>query len=49
MQGTKLRGSDLRGAATEAVPWRALELTGVRLDLVQAVQVAAAHGALVEG
>ena len=27
--------------------WRAFELTGVRLDLVQAVQVARAHGALV--
>ena len=37
----------LRGASTDAVDWRAFELTGVRLDLVQAVQVARAHGALV--
>jgi hypothetical protein len=29
------------------VNWRALDLTGVRLDLVQAVQFARAHGALV--
>jgi uncharacterized protein YjbI with pentapeptide repeats len=49
VQGTRLRGTDLRGAATEAWPWRGLDLTGVRLDLVQAVQVAVAHGALVEG
>jgi hypothetical protein len=37
----------LRGASTDAVDWRAFELTGVRLDLGQAVQVARAHGALV--
>ena len=47
LQGEKLRGADLRGASTDAVNWRAFELTGVRLDLVQAVQVARAHGALV--
>ena len=34
----------LRGASTDAVDWRAFELTGVRLDLGQAVR---AHGALV--
>ena len=34
-------------ASTEAVHWRGFDLTGVRLDLVQAVQVARAHGALV--
>ena len=38
----------LRGASADAVDWRAFELTGVRLDLGQAVQVARAHGALVE-
>ena len=47
LQGARLRGADLRGASTDAVDWRAFELTGVRLDLVQAVQVARAHGALV--
>jgi uncharacterized protein YjbI with pentapeptide repeats len=47
LQGTRLRGADLRGASTDAVNWRAFELTGVRLDLVQAVQFARAHGALV--
>ncbi|SDL62901.1 Uncharacterized protein YjbI, contains pentapeptide repeats [Geodermatophilus siccatus] len=47
LQGAKLRGADLRGASTDAVDWRAFELTGVRLDLAQAVQVARAHGALV--
>ena len=31
----------------EEVNWLSFELTGVRLDLVQAVQVARAHGALV--
>jgi hypothetical protein len=35
----------LRGASTGAVDWRAFEVTGPRLDLVQAVQVARAHGA----
>jgi uncharacterized protein YjbI with pentapeptide repeats len=47
LQGAKLRGADLRGASCEAVHWRALDLTGVRLDLAQAVLVARAHGALV--
>ena len=47
LQGAKLRGSDLRGASTEGVNWRTLELTGVRVDLVQSVQVARAYGALV--
>ena len=47
LQGTKLRGTDLRGASTDEVNWLAFELTGVRLDLAQAVQVARAHGALV--
>jgi hypothetical protein len=31
----------------DAVNWRAFELTGVTLDLVQAVHFARAHGALV--
>jgi uncharacterized protein YjbI with pentapeptide repeats len=47
VHGLKLRGADLRGASTEGVNWRALNLLGVRLDLVQAVQFARAHGALV--
>jgi uncharacterized protein YjbI with pentapeptide repeats len=47
LQGAQLRGADLRGASTDGVNWRAFELTGVRLDLVHAVQVARAHGALV--
>ena len=47
LQGAKLRGADLRGASMEAVNWRAFEVTGVRLDLAQAVQFARAHGALV--
>ena len=47
LQNAKLRGADLRGASTDAVNWRAFELTGVRLDLIQAVQFARAHGALV--
>ncbi len=49
VRGTRLRGSDLRGAATEAWPWREVDLTGVRIDLTQAVQVAAGHGALIDG
>jgi uncharacterized protein YjbI with pentapeptide repeats len=49
LQGVKLRGADLRGASTDGVNWLAFELTGVRLDLVQAVQFAGAHGALVAG
>jgi uncharacterized protein YjbI with pentapeptide repeats len=48
LQGAKLRGADLRGASTDAVHWRALDLTGVRIDLLQAALVARAHGALVD-
>ena len=33
----------------DEVNWRGFELTGVRIDLVQAVQFARAHGALVLG
>ena len=44
-----VRGADLRGASTEAVNWRAVELAGVRLDLGQAALVARAYGALVDG
>ena len=44
----KLRGADLRGASTGGVDWRQVELKGVRLDVLQAVQVARIHGALVE-
>ena len=47
LQSAKLRGSDLRGASMDEVNWHAFELTGVRIDLVQAVQFARAHGALV--
>jgi uncharacterized protein YjbI with pentapeptide repeats len=49
LQSTKLRGADLRGASMDEVNWRAFDLTGVRLDLLQAVQFARAHGALVAG
>jgi uncharacterized protein YjbI with pentapeptide repeats len=47
LQGTRLRGADLRGADTDGVNWRGFDPTGVRLDLVQAVLFARAHGALV--
>jgi uncharacterized protein YjbI with pentapeptide repeats len=47
LQSAKLRGADLRGASTDGVNWRSFELTGVRIDLVQAVEFARAHGALV--
>ncbi len=48
VQHVKLRGADLRGASTGGVDWRQFELKGVRLDVLQAVQVARTHGALVE-
>jgi uncharacterized protein YjbI with pentapeptide repeats len=48
VQHAKLRGADLRGASTGNVDWRQVELTGVRLDVLQAVQVARTFGALVE-
>jgi fluoroquinolone resistance protein len=48
LQSTRLRGADLRGADTDAVNWRGFDLTGVRLDVGQAVAVARAHGALVD-
>ncbi|MGY1886410.1 pentapeptide repeat-containing protein [Blastococcus sp. SYSU DS0753] len=48
LQNAKLRGADLRGASTDEVNWRSFELTDVRLDAVQAVQFARAHGARVE-
>jgi hypothetical protein len=41
-------GAVVEGADLARVDWQAFELTGVRLDLVQAAQVARAHGALVE-
>jgi uncharacterized protein YjbI with pentapeptide repeats len=47
LQNAKLRGADLRGASTDEVNWQSFELTGVRIDVVQAVQFARAHGALV--
>ena len=47
LQMTKLRGADLRGASMDGVNWRGFDVTGVRLDLVQTVQFARAHGALV--
>ncbi|WP_236833549.1 pentapeptide repeat-containing protein [Blastococcus sp. MG754427] len=49
LQNAKLRGADLRGASTDEVDWRSFELTGVHLDALQAVQVARAHGARVDG
>ncbi len=48
VQHLKLRGADLRRASTGGVDWRQLDLKGVRLDLLQAVQVARTYGALVE-
>ena len=48
VQHLALRGSDLRGASTGGVDFRQVELKGVRLDLLQAVQVARTYGALVE-
>ena len=49
LQTTLVRGADLRGADTEGVNWRGFDPTGVRLDLGQAVALARAHGALVDG
>jgi uncharacterized protein YjbI with pentapeptide repeats len=46
-QSTLLRGADLRGADTDGINWRGFDPAGVRLDLVQAVLFARAHGALV--
>jgi fluoroquinolone resistance protein len=43
-----LTHADLRGAKVDAVDWRSFDLTNVRLDLVQAVDVARAFGAKVE-
>jgi uncharacterized protein YjbI with pentapeptide repeats len=48
VQHAKLRGADLRGASTGGVDFRQLDLKGVRLDVLQAVQVARTYGALVE-
>ena len=48
LQHARLRGADLRGAQTDGVDWRTLDLAGVRLDLSQALQFTASHGALVE-
>jgi len=48
LQTTLLRGADLRGADTEGVNWRGFDPTGVRLDVLQAVSFARAHGALVD-
>ena len=47
LQDTLLRGADLRGAATDGINWRGFDPTGARLDVVQAVSFARAHGALV--
>jgi uncharacterized protein YjbI with pentapeptide repeats len=49
LQSTKLRGADLRGASMDEINWRGFDVTGVRLDLVHAVQFARAHGAVVAG
>ena len=47
LHNTRLGGADLRGAETDGVNWRGFDPTGVRLDVVQAVLFARAHGALV--
>jgi uncharacterized protein YjbI with pentapeptide repeats len=47
LQSTLLRGADLRGADTDGINWRGFDPTGVRLDVLQAVLFARAHGALV--
>lgn len=41
-------GLDLRGADLEAVDLRTWDLTGVRLDLAQAVQLVGSYGAIVD-
>jgi uncharacterized protein YjbI with pentapeptide repeats len=48
LQTTLLRGADLRGADTDGINWRGFDLDGVRVDVVQAVAFARAHGALVD-
>lgn len=48
LQTTLLRGADLRGADTDGINWRGFDPAGARLDVVQAVAFARAHGALVE-
>ncbi len=48
VQNARLRGADLRGASTGGVDFRQVDLKGVRLDVLQAVQVARTYGALVE-
>jgi uncharacterized protein YjbI with pentapeptide repeats len=48
VQSARFRGADLRGASTGGVDFRQVDLTGVRLDVLQAVQVARTYGALVE-
>jgi uncharacterized protein YjbI with pentapeptide repeats len=48
LQTTRLRGADLRGADTDGVNWRGFDLAGVRVDVLQAVSFARAHGALVD-
>jgi uncharacterized protein YjbI with pentapeptide repeats len=48
LQTTLLRGADLRGADTDGINWRGFDPTGARLDVVQAVSFARAHGALID-
>jgi uncharacterized protein YjbI with pentapeptide repeats len=43
-----LKGADLRGANLSRIELQALNLTGARLDLNQAVLVARAYGAIVD-
>jgi hypothetical protein len=39
-----LKDADLSGARTEGIDWRSIDVTGVRLDLTQAMAFAAAYG-----
>lgn len=44
----RLAKADLRGANLEGIDLSALDLEGVRLDVAQAVQLARAHGVIVD-
>jgi len=44
LTGARLAGADLRGAQTGELDWRELNLSGVRVDIEQALAIAAAQG-----